>query len=574
MPSQDYNFDPTGVNPDNRVNNEVHAIDGSIAVIPFHGAFYREGLVVEASLIMGGNTITEILRRDADYVFSPLYVRPSAVSGKDAYSYILLRGEWDSVKLTYQAVGGMYGTDTDLLTKVANAVIDRTNITAWLTITGSDSYHPSSRNPIEQKVSEIEVMNSGLGRIYEAIEKLVPGQGEKATNQQVTALEVRQTELTTRQDTVTTRFDGIQSDFTDIRELFGYLEDLVLRGDRANVAENGGYIYRSNGALLEHNIAHNLNAPHVDVTVWVFDGVNKLYRHSTLVECVMVDENNVLIRNTVPDELLVIVRPVSVANGGFIYESTVPALTHIVDHNLNTGFVSANVWVEQPNGEWVWAVLPIRLINNNRALVELDEARNIKAVIQRPLPNAFIFKSGSAEITHRVVHDLYSPFVGVSVWEKNVDGTYRTGLLSTSMIASSALDVVLDEPKVIKVVVQPALISSVSFEQDMTQKHTLLEDRMDQVQSLFYSLETLINDIESSGTGIINRGVTYESPAPTMTHTVTHGLNDDAVDVVLWVEHEDGLYYKDDAKISMLDNNTIAVSLVEAASIRVRISKI
>lgn len=174
MPSQDYSFDPTASNPDNLITLEVHPLVGTVAVIPLQGAFYREGLVVEGIMEMGVNDIIETLRPDLDYLFSPLFIRPSAVAGKDAYSYILLKGEWDRVKISYQCVGGEHGIDRDLLTKISELSFDRTKIAKWLEITGTDSYNPRSRNPVLAEASELEILNAGMQRINEALERLTP----------------------------------------------------------------------------------------------------------------------------------------------------------------------------------------------------------------------------------------------------------------------------------------------------------------------------------------------------------------------------------------------------------------
>lgn len=572
MPSQDYSFDPTASNPDNLITLEVHPLVGTVAVIPLQGAFYREGLVVEGIMEMGVNDIIETLRPDLDYLFSPLFIRPSAVAGKDAYSYILLKGEWDRVKISYQCVGGEHGIDRDLLTKISELSFDRTKIAKWLEITGTDSYNPRSRNPVLAEASELEILNAGMQRINEALERLTPSNGEKATNQQVTTLEIRQSALETIQGNISIEFDGIQSNFTDIRELFTYLEALVLRGKNTNITNNGGFVYHSETVTNTHVIVHGLDTTDIDATVWVFDDISKTYYHSTLIENSIVDNNTITLVSDTPVDLLVVVRPVSVADGGFIYESTLEETTHFIQHNLSSGFISGNVWVDDGNGGWVWAVVPLRIIDNNRVVVELTEARKVRVVLQKPLPNAFIYKSPSAAQNHRVTHDLYTPQVGVYVWEQNPDGTYSTALPSTSITAPNVIDVVLDSPRIIKVVVQPALVLEPSFEQEYDQKHTLLEDRMDQLQNLFYNLEQLLQDIRDNGGGTGTLlDFRYESAVPALVHVITHSLDSNAVDVTLWVQHTDGSYHNDDAKISMLDDNTIRVTLTEPAMIRARI---
>lgn len=95
---------------------------------------------------------------------------------------------------------GEHGIDRDLLTKISELSFDRTKIAKWLEITGTDSYNPRSRNPVLAEASELEILNAGMQRINEALERLTPSNGEKATNQQVTTLEIRQSALETIQE--------------------------------------------------------------------------------------------------------------------------------------------------------------------------------------------------------------------------------------------------------------------------------------------------------------------------------------------------------------------------------------
>lgn len=167
MPALDYQFDPTAVDPDNLIENEVHdVIDRGIFTL--HGAFYKEGLVVEGYDGVAWSTLVD----GEDFTYSPLFLSVSAATGRQAFSYLVLLGvlhdEYEQVRLTYQAVGTY--EDVNLLSLVTELTAPERELRSkWLAL--SDIYQApiSVRSPELYGKSLIEIISNGLGNIDQAI---------------------------------------------------------------------------------------------------------------------------------------------------------------------------------------------------------------------------------------------------------------------------------------------------------------------------------------------------------------------------------------------------------------------
>jgi hypothetical protein len=269
---------------------------------------------------------------------------------------------------------------------------------------------------------------------------------------------------------------------------------------------------------------------------------------------------------------MAIVRPVTTDSGGYLYESTVPSELHNVIHGLNSGFLSATLWVDDGTGTWVHTDSPVNLITSGRVEVPLAVAKNIRLVLQRPLPNSFLFKSEFAGTYHRISHNLMTPYVGVSVWVRNPDKSFSLKVLDVQMVSNNVIDVHLDESEVIKVLIQPAIVAEGSETNGYEQQQTILEDRLDSLQSEYNTLVAAIED--AGGINGPTLGWIHESTEPHLVHTITHDLNTTLINATLWVLHEDGTYHNDDANIVIVDNSTVTVTLIYPADIRVKLTLI
>ena len=373
MSAQDFNYDPTAAEVSNLVTGEVHHLASSVGVLPTHGLFYRQGLEVEATT--DGATWVP-LRHNVEYRLSPMFLPVSAATGLETHSFIVIHGAYIAIRLRYQVVG--QHLDNDLLTTIAQTTFNRLDPMMWLQFKGAESYNPRTRDPDLASKSELEIVNSGLTSIKEQLEKLAVGAG-KATGQQVTALEVRQTTLEGRQDNVRSEFTNLTNNFNDVRELFFQLEDFCLNGRDPNSSQNGGFLYSSEEPLSEHVIVHGLNSNFVDITVWALDRDDNVYRGAIGVTKV-VDENTISIKSDSAVQLLAVVRPPN--TGAYTFSSSAPGTEFIIPHGLKTGFPSCEVWVEDSAGDWVRAITNVEMLDEETIKVTLTEAHNVRVVVQ------------------------------------------------------------------------------------------------------------------------------------------------------------------------------------------------
>ena len=567
MSAQDYTFDPTGVSPSNRVVNEEHVMTGTLTAIALHGSFYKEGLVVEAKRMVNQSMVTEVLEYGKGYVLSPVYLRPSAVAGKAAHSYVTTVEQWEMVNLSYQAVGGANGADIDLLSRLSEMDFDRTNLLKWMSVLGSKSYNPRSRNPELSQTSEIEIFNDGLEKIKDAI-KTNTGGGDKATNAQVTSLELRQGAVEASQGEVVSGFTEVSNDFSDIVQQFNALEDLVTYGPGGNTTVPGGYVYLSSTEMMVHGMTHGLDSTDLDITMWVRDGAGlfslvDIGDGGGIVTDVAMDSQVVTVTCSLATELLVVLRPVLDGVDGFIYTSSGDQTLHPIRHELNSGFLSSTVWIDNQDGTYSKADGYSKIINANKTIVEIPTPEYVKVVTQRPLENSFIYKSRAAATTHTVTHNLSTAYVGIDVWVEGANGHYTRAKSGVVINSNTTFTVTVSYATKIKVLVQPVLLSDATFEQNIDARQTLIEDRLDHIQNQIYNME-------DTGGGV--EWYTYDSISEATNHVVTHGLNTDTPNTVVWVEGADGIWRNDSVNIEISDVDVITVKLLQPAMVKARVS--
>lgn len=75
--------------------------------------------------------------------------------------------------------------------------------------------------------------------------------------------------------------------------------------------------------------------------------------------------------------------------------------------------------------------------------------------------------------------------------------------------------------------------------------------------------------LEALLVNINGQRATFKSGGAALNHTVPHGLDSEFVSVTVWVEGEDQIYRNDIVAVEETDNNTLTVSLTEAAKIKV-----
>lgn len=133
-----FEFDPTGVNPDNKIENEVHNFThpSHRLFIPAEGVFYTNDLVVKDQ---SGNTLQAL----TDYVAVVLHEVTYQV-GLEACCGLLIKNQAaSSVSITYQAVGGEYGNvQTELQDLIDNTSPEIFSQVYWGQVVGKPVSFP------------------------------------------------------------------------------------------------------------------------------------------------------------------------------------------------------------------------------------------------------------------------------------------------------------------------------------------------------------------------------------------------------------------------------------------------
>jgi len=101
-------FDPSGINPNNRVSDEVHTLTNSTAIYPLAGVFYTKELIVTGVSAANGSTVPLLI--DIDFKLSPNFYKLSVSVGRGVYSYIVITNPstWSSISISYNATGGSH----------------------------------------------------------------------------------------------------------------------------------------------------------------------------------------------------------------------------------------------------------------------------------------------------------------------------------------------------------------------------------------------------------------------------------------------------------------------------------
>lgn len=132
-----YTFDSTGTSTANLITNEVHSSLTEPVIFPAGGPFYGTSLVITG--IPNGSVSPVPLVLGVDYQFSPVFGLIYKLLNLPAYSYILIlqMSNWASIKITYQAVGGV--VDNYLLSQVATmSGASRLVLSNWQALLGDE----------------------------------------------------------------------------------------------------------------------------------------------------------------------------------------------------------------------------------------------------------------------------------------------------------------------------------------------------------------------------------------------------------------------------------------------------
>lgn len=143
MPLIRYPEDLTGVNPDNRILNEIHTISPYTSskprrvIIPNFRPFFTDTTYLKV-YDLGSSTPLIPLVKDADYKCVELSEEASLAAGKEVCQSIIIENinVSTNVSISYQTVGGLYTNDTSNLVSLLNTGLNDTRPVHWENLLG------------------------------------------------------------------------------------------------------------------------------------------------------------------------------------------------------------------------------------------------------------------------------------------------------------------------------------------------------------------------------------------------------------------------------------------------------
>lgn len=165
-----YPLDPTGTSTNNLVSGEIQNLTPNRnvrAIATLYGAFFTESLVVTDT------SNNKVLTPGTQYYAAEMYELPTARYGKEICAVILITDATVSnqVSLTYQALGGPYGTSaTAIISQIENLQLD-TRPVAWGDILDRPSEFPPAFHLHDiGDVYGFEYLVHAIDRVRDAIE--------------------------------------------------------------------------------------------------------------------------------------------------------------------------------------------------------------------------------------------------------------------------------------------------------------------------------------------------------------------------------------------------------------------
>lgn len=168
LPIVRYPLDPTGVNPDNRVNGEIHTLSSKPirAVAPTFGPFFTEGLEVY------DDTSNALLIRNQDYKVVELLQEATVKFGKEICELILITNTSVSnvVRISYQVLGDKYQNNASAVINMYETFLLDNRPVDWLNVLNKPlQFPPSLHNHLLQDIYGFEPIVVALERIRNAI---------------------------------------------------------------------------------------------------------------------------------------------------------------------------------------------------------------------------------------------------------------------------------------------------------------------------------------------------------------------------------------------------------------------
>jgi hypothetical protein len=165
-PIINYPLDISGVNPTNRINNELHAITPlRRAVAMNYGPFFEQGLVVRDGVT------NAILTPVLDYSVGLIYPAATMATKKAIYCFIVVNNlSITSITVSYQALGGEYTQYTGALQEILNTLSLDDRPVEWGSLIGlPEGFAPAPHQHPAYSLHSWGAMISALDRLKSAI---------------------------------------------------------------------------------------------------------------------------------------------------------------------------------------------------------------------------------------------------------------------------------------------------------------------------------------------------------------------------------------------------------------------
>ena len=168
IPIFTYPYDPTGLDPNNRVQGEVHSLSARpIRVLaPQHGAYYTESVAVY------DNITNTLLTKGSQYECVQLLQEASVKIGKDICTLILIKDSNvnSEVRINYQVVGGNYSNNISNIVSMYEAVANDNRTVDWVNVQNKPlEYPPTLHNQLLSSVYGFEPVVAALERLRQSI---------------------------------------------------------------------------------------------------------------------------------------------------------------------------------------------------------------------------------------------------------------------------------------------------------------------------------------------------------------------------------------------------------------------
>lgn len=168
LPYFRYQYDPTGVNPDNRVEGEVRTMTPRQvrAVVPMHGPFFSE------SLIIYDDITNRLLVKGTDYQVTSFYQELSMKVGRSISQVILITNVdvSERIRVTYQSVGGLYQNYAQAIADMYDSLLNDTRPVDWSNVEGKPfEYNPTLHKHLLQDIVGFEPLVTAIEKISSAL---------------------------------------------------------------------------------------------------------------------------------------------------------------------------------------------------------------------------------------------------------------------------------------------------------------------------------------------------------------------------------------------------------------------